>query len=96
MVETSTILTFTATRCSMRSMKSFQPPRKVTLLRGCLYVTFSGKENVADPVPFASIATGIEKFDVCRYFLASLHLANEGRVQISKSDDNRMLVTPLL
>lgn len=49
-----------------------------------------------DPIAFESVARGIEKFDVCRYFLASLHLANEGRVVIVKDNEERMLLKPVM
>lgn len=45
--------------------------------------------------PFSRVADYIEPFDVCRYFLSVLHLANIHRVEISKSDDQTVLVKKL-
>lgn len=56
-----------------------------------------GRKKEVKQAEFADVTREMDKYDVCRYFLASLHLANEGRLMIDRRpEDDVMMVRPIL
>ena len=62
-----------------------RPEYDIDIYRSKVHEVISGKvSKSADSVPFESLSEDVPRYDVSRYFLTLLHMANEGKVEIDE------------